>query len=168
MTPLEQIKSSSFDDSISLADILHLKFNVDDENEAADYHEVIQELHNNRLQKLGDWKELKDPELKKQFGVKVINVLDIAAGTLHVLSQSFTHYLFLQVSVLTGLRIESKNYKKISLLYRARRRTKELKTLQKRTRSKDSSQKDFFTNYTNIFQRSTPKTVTMQLNIIKF
>jgi hypothetical protein len=71
----------TYDDKTPLADILRPHFDPNDKDDEEFYQSAVKKLRENGLFKLRDWKNLNDPELKKQFGVKVINALNIAAGT---------------------------------------------------------------------------------------
>jgi hypothetical protein len=74
----------NYNDITPLAEILREHFDQNDTEEELDYQDAINQLTQNKLRKLRDWKALKDTELKKIFGVKVINALDIAAGNQNI------------------------------------------------------------------------------------
>jgi hypothetical protein len=68
-----------------LADILHDSLTNIYEKQSQFYERSIALLEQNGIFNLIDWKAIRDPKLKKRFGVKVITTFDIAAGNIQVL-----------------------------------------------------------------------------------
>lgn len=70
-------------DDTPVKEIIRPLFKINDDDEKKDYEGALKLLHDNSIRRLGQWKNIKNPELKKRFSVVVINALDTAAGTVH-------------------------------------------------------------------------------------
>jgi CMP-N-acetylneuraminic acid synthetase len=87
---------------LSAAKAMKKTFKKDNEKKRARNNDEKEEQHTSLVELLKengffyliDWKALQDPELKKQFGARVINALNIAAGIICKL-------IFILVAILT-------------------------------------------------------------------